>query len=110
MKKLCERAGVKGYFTNHSFRRSCAMRLYHGGADEQEIMAITGHRSKDGVRTYKEISCNQEEKLSNMIQPGSEKLSDLVIEPSTQTCDTVEKKITSNFNFSNYSVTFNNHN
>ena len=34
-------------------------------------MAIMGHRSKDGVRTYtcKEISHDQQEKMNNMIQP-----------------------------------------
>ena len=31
VKKLCEKVGASGYFTNHSLRRTCASRLYHSG-------------------------------------------------------------------------------
>ena len=43
---------------NRSLRRTCAIRLhvYLKGNEEQEIMGITGHCSKDGVRTYKVTS------------------------------------------------------
>ncbi|OWF34689.1 uncharacterized protein KIAA1958-like [Mizuhopecten yessoensis] len=33
--KLCEEAGFKGYFTNHSLRATAAKRLYKAGFDEQ---------------------------------------------------------------------------
>ena len=59
VRKLTACIGEDGYFTNHSLRRTCATRLYENGLDKQRIMAFTGHRSKDGVRTYK-ISCAQE--------------------------------------------------
>ena len=52
VRKLTACIGEDNYFTNHSLRRTCATRLYENGLDEQH-MAITGHRSKDGVRTYK---------------------------------------------------------
>ncbi|XP_062606633.1 uncharacterized protein LOC134268405 [Saccostrea cucullata] len=45
MKIICERGGLKGNYTNHSGKRSCATQLYMAGVDEQEIMARTGHRS-----------------------------------------------------------------
>lgn len=32
-------------------------------------MTVTGHGSKNGVRMYKEISHDQQEKMSDMIQP-----------------------------------------
>ena len=35
LKKLCDMAGAKGYYTNHSLRRTCATRLYQNGTDEQ---------------------------------------------------------------------------
>ena len=70
LKQLCGTAGITRHFTNHSLRRTCATRLYQQGADEQLIMSITGHRSKDGVRTYKEISGEQQKKVSEMIQPA----------------------------------------
>lgn len=60
--------------TNHSLRRTCATRLYQNGADEQQIMAITGHQSKDGVRTYKKISRKQEEKMNDMVIHPNKKL------------------------------------
>lgn len=68
VKKLLENVGVQGYYTNHSLRRTCATRLYQHGADEQQIMAVTGHRSKDGVRNYKEPSLDQERQLNEMLQ------------------------------------------
>ena len=69
VKRLCNQAGVDGYFTNHSLRRTCATRLFQQGIDEQQIMSITGHRSSTAVRMYKQVSHEQEEKLSNLIQP-----------------------------------------
>ncbi len=49
------------------------MRLYQKGAGEQEIMSVTGHRSKDGLRAYKRMSVKQEEELSDMLQSGEKK-------------------------------------
>ena len=65
-------------------------------------MSITGHRSKDGVHCYKEISSNQQEKLSEMIQ-HSKKLQ------MEDTQDVPRKATTQTFNFSNCSVTLHNH-
>ena len=59
--KLCSSIGAEGYFTNHSLRRTCATRLFQKGVEEQQIMSITGHRSSNAVRVYKEISHEQEE-------------------------------------------------
>lgn len=74
VKKLLENVGVQGYYTNHSLRRTCATRLYQHGADEQQIMAVTGHRSKDGVRNYKEPSLDQQtvkRNVANATETGS---------------------------------------
>eukprot|EP00105_Crassostrea_gigas_P009739 XP_011424812.1 PREDICTED: uncharacterized protein LOC105326458 [Crassostrea gigas] len=61
MKVICEKAGLKGNFTNHSGKRTCATALYQKGVDEQDIMGRTGHRSEMGVRAYKrgntDIAC-----------------------------------------------------
>ncbi len=54
--KLTEATGLKGNFTNHSLRASCATRLYQSGEDEQTIKCITGHRSDVGVWSYKRVS------------------------------------------------------
>ena len=68
---------IDGYYTNHSLRRTCATRLFQSGIDEQAIMAITGHRSTDGVQVYKEISHEQEHQLSKMIAPKTPKMAKL---------------------------------
>ena len=76
VKTLCQSTGASGYYTNHSLRRTCASRLYNKGADEQEIMSVTGHRSSNAVRLYKKPSLEQEEKLSNMLKSGGSATSD----------------------------------
>ncbi|KAK6174876.1 hypothetical protein SNE40_013441 [Patella caerulea] len=52
VKRLCEAAGFKGFFTNHSLRATCATRLFRSGVDEQLIAKTTGHRS-NAIRAYK---------------------------------------------------------
>ena len=54
--KICLRAGISGYKTNHSLRATTASRLYHEGVDEQLIMERTGHCSIDGIISYKRTS------------------------------------------------------
>ena len=67
-------------------------------------MSITGHRSKDGVRVYKEISCEQQEKVSEMIQPGKRRRVEIA-----SACDdgsTCGANSGNKFNFVNCAVTF----
>ena len=51
--RLMREAGIEGYFTNHSLRATATTRLYDAQVDEASIMERTGHRSVNGVRTYK---------------------------------------------------------
>ena len=112
VKRLCNRAGVDGYFTNHSLRRTCATRLFQQGIDEQQIMSITGHRSSTAVRMYKQVSHEQEEKLSNLIQSVKKyKIDDEAEEGDKQGSTTVVTGPTTTtpvFNFNSCSVIFNN--
>ncbi|CAC5384606.1 unnamed protein product [Mytilus coruscus] len=71
MKEMCGKAGLKGNFTNHSGKRSCATSLYKAGLDEQSIMDRTGHRST-AVRAYKTKTNEKEEKVSMALNPPSE--------------------------------------
>lgn len=50
---------------------TAATRLFQKGIDEQLIMERTGHRSIDGVRTYKRTCSEQDEKLSNVLHGNS---------------------------------------
>lgn len=67
---MCKEAGVVGYKTNHSLRTTTATRLFHAGVDEQLIMERTGHRSTDGVRSYKRTSIEQQQVLSDIVNLG----------------------------------------
>ena len=65
--KMCTAAGVHGFKTNHSLRATAATRLYQAGVNEQIVMETTGHRSTDGVRSYKRTSAQQKESVSNIL-------------------------------------------
>ena len=67
VRDMCRQAGIPGYKTNHSLRVTAATRLYRHGVDEQLIMERTGHRSLDGVRSYKRTSADQQEALSDIL-------------------------------------------
>ena len=69
--RMCSAAGIIGFKTNHSLRVTLATRLFKEGVDEQLIMAKTGHRSTDGVRSYKRVSKEQMELISNVVQGSS---------------------------------------
>ena len=60
---MCSKAGISGYKTNHSLRATSATRLYHQGVDKQLIMERTGHRSLEGVRSYKKTDEDQEKAI-----------------------------------------------
>ena len=63
---MCKLAGIGGYKTNHSLRATAATRLYLSGIDEQLVMERTGHRSTEGVRSYKRTSSEQQEAVSDI--------------------------------------------
>ena len=45
MAKMCAKAQIQGYKTNHSLHATVTSRLYHKGIDEQLVMERNGHRS-----------------------------------------------------------------
>ena len=53
LKIMFSNAGLDSGHSNHSLKATLASRLYHSNVDEQVIMQMTGHRSIDGVRSYK---------------------------------------------------------
>ncbi|CAC5385195.1 unnamed protein product [Mytilus coruscus] len=89
MKVICTKAGLSGYFTNHSCKRTCATQLYNAGVDEQEIMARTGHRSQAGVRKYKRTSAEISATVSRILDPPCSSTS---IEDSAESFVAPQKK------------------
>ena len=62
---MCNAAGISGFKTNHSLRVTAATRLYQSGVDEQLVMERMGHRSIDGIRSYKRTAYFQRENISD---------------------------------------------
>jgi integrase len=52
---------------NHSLRSTAALHLYQAGVDEQLVMERTGHRSLEGVRSYKRTCDEQRIALSDIL-------------------------------------------
>ena len=65
--RLCKEAGIEGFHTNHSLRATTTSRFYQAGVDEQLVMERTGHRSAEGVRSYKRSSDTQRQVLSDIV-------------------------------------------
>ena len=117
MSRLCKSAGIPGYKTNHSLRATLTTRLYQSGVDEQLIMERTGHRSLEGVRSYKRTSDTQREALSDILnQPACSRIV-AQYPPPTEVCSHVQSASLSNnhlqglslreASFHNCSITFN---
>ena len=83
--RLCSAAGIQGFRTNHSLRATAATRLYQAGVDEQLIMETTGHRSLEGVRSYKRTSENQKEVLSDVLNTNPSVQAPLLFDQTTTT-------------------------
>ena len=64
---MCKACGIQGFKTNHSLRATAATRLYSAGIDEQLVMERTGHRSTEGIRSYKRTSSAQQENVSDIL-------------------------------------------
>ena len=64
---MCKECGIEGYKTHHSLRATAATRLSASGIDEQLVMERTGHRSLEGIRSYKRTSDEQREAVSDIL-------------------------------------------
>ena len=64
---LCTAAGICELKTIHSLWASASTRLYQHGVDEQLVLERTGHRSLEGVMSYKRTSKEQRETLSDIL-------------------------------------------
>ena len=95
VKRLCSNAGITGHKSNHSLRATAATRLFHHGVDEQMIMKVTGHRSLDGVRSYKRPSLEQFKHVSEVLHGGETEAESKGVTPVTKTPSPVKYVLTS---------------
>ena len=73
MSSMLKDAGLDGYFTNHSLRRTCATHLFQAGESTKIVKEITGHIS-DVVNKYQSTSDAQKTRASNIIQGNHSQL------------------------------------
>ncbi len=95
VKDFCKKAGLKGFFTNHSGKVTCATELFKHNIDEQLIMKQTGHRSVDAVRMYKRPSEMHKLQVSKILQPPPQKKTAIKCEPEQDERDTEESTASS---------------
>jgi integrase len=81
--KLCDKAGLEGFYSNHSLRATAATRMYNADIPEQLICEKTGHRS-DAVRSYKRTSADQMMEASDIVQGVKKRESKPVCTPSQE--------------------------
>ena len=62
------KCGFSGNYTNHSLRTTYATRLFANNVDKQLIQEVTGHRSHDGVRSYKRTLDEHTFETSKLLQ------------------------------------------
>ena len=58
---MCEEAGIVGHKTNHYLHATAATELFHGGIAEKVIQDCTGHRSREGLHHYEQVSVEQKQ-------------------------------------------------
>ena len=106
---LCNTAGIPGYKTNHSLRVTSATRLFQGGMDEQLIMSRTGHRSIEGIRSYKRVSEDQRVVLSDILNSATNGTTNGTTNDTKRPklSPTVNSAQPNIFNFSNCNINFN---
>jgi integrase/recombinase XerD len=55
VRKYCNRAGIEGRITPHSFRHACATHLLKGGADIRYVQELLGHADLSSTQIYTKI-------------------------------------------------------
>ena len=78
--QICARlVEFRDFKTNHSLHATAATRLYSSGIDEQLVMERTGHRSIEGICSYKRTSSDQQEAVSDILNHPKKKCIDVAL-------------------------------
>ena len=64
VRRVCEKAGIKGNFTNHSLRATTATRGLSKGIADKFVMQRTGHRDARSLQTYQRPSTSSKIEIS----------------------------------------------
>ena len=75
-KKMSEKAGLSGRFTNHSGRKTAVTKLVNENVPVNQIMQLTGHRNVKSINDYSTASLKKQQEMSTILskitkpQPG----------------------------------------
>ena len=79
IKTIMSEAGIEGFYTNHSARRTGSTRLFRAGAQHKLVNQCTGHRS-DAIDKYQITSDAQRRQMSEiMAEDISNNVKELVV-------------------------------
>jgi hypothetical protein len=70
VRKLCQAAGIKGQFTNHSLRATTATRGLTKGVPEKFVMERTGHRDVRSLQRYERPDIKTKVAVSKCLDGG----------------------------------------
>ena len=98
---MCKECGIEGYKTNHSLRATAATRLYASGIDEQLVMERTGHRSLEGIRSYKRTSDEQREAVSDILS-NKKPCTEIALSENACVTPEVQNQYTANISLPSY--------
>ena len=75
VKNMCSKAGLEGFYSNHSLRATAATRMYAADLPEQLTSEKTGQRS-EAIRSYRRTSSIQNVSASDAVQGVKRKVSE----------------------------------
>ncbi|CAC5410634.1 KCTD1_15 [Mytilus coruscus] len=73
MKDMSEQFGLSKKYTNHCLRTTAITLLDQDGFEAREIMAVSGHRSENSIRSYSRTDEGKKRKMSSCISDAISK-------------------------------------
>ena len=70
-KRMSQKAGLSGRFTNHSGRKTAVTTLVNENVPVNEIMQLTGHKNIKSINDYSCASMSKQQEMSNMMANAS---------------------------------------
>ena len=71
VKRFSQQAGLENGKTNHSLRATGATQLFDPGVPQRIIQECTGHKSVIPLRSYEQISHQQNQAVNNILTSGT---------------------------------------
>ena len=75
---MCQNAGTKVRYTNHSLRATAVTRMYNQGVPEKLIAEKSGHRSVEALRQYEHTAPDLQRAASEVISDPSKSFGTLM--------------------------------